>query len=85
MVAAHLARGGRAALCDEQLRVQLRQGAHESPAPAIDLSSALADCAEEDRPSRAQVLTAAVAGAWALGLSPDLIGAGLDSLGLQAA
>jgi len=85
VVAAHLARGGRAALCDEQLRVQLRQGAHESPAPAIDLSSALADCAEEDRPSRAQVLTAAVAGAWALGLSPDLIGAGLDSLGLQAA
>lgn len=85
VVAAHLARGGRAALCDERLRILLRQGAHESQAPTIDLAMVLANVPESERPVRAQVLLAAVAGAWSLGLSAELIGAGLDSLGLRAA
>jgi cyanophycin synthetase len=84
-VTQHLARGGRAALFDDnRQRILLRQGIHEGPLTAIDLSSPLEGCAEADRFARMQVLTAAVAGAWALGLSPDLIRAGIDSLGPQA-
>lgn len=84
-VAAHLANGGRAALCDGSLRVHLRQGVQGSAAATIDLASALAHRDPAERPARAQVLTAAVAGAWALGLPPDLISAGLDSLAMQSA
>ena len=84
-VAQHLAQGGRAALCDGQGRVHLRQGPHETTLASIDLGGLLGRHPEADRPAQAEALLAAVAAAWALGLAPDLITAGLDTLALHGA
>ena len=84
-LAQHLAQGGRAALCDAQRRVHLHRGAHETVHAPIDLGRLLARLPEAEQPARAEALLAAIAAAWALGLPPDLITAGLDTLALHAA
>lgn len=82
-VAQHLAQGGRAALCDAQWRVHLQRGPHASAHPPIDLAGLLARHPSAERAAQAEALLAAVATAWALGLAPELITAGLDTLGWQ--
>ncbi|MFM6986580.1 MAG: cyanophycin synthetase [Hydrogenophaga sp.] len=82
VVAGHLARGGRAALGDAQGRVHLRRGPHEAVHPPIDLNGLLARQAQA---GQAEALLASIATAWALGLAPELIAAGLDTLTLHAA
>lgn len=84
-VAQHLAGGGRAALADAQQRVLLCEGSHAQPVVRIELAALLSRRPQAEREDLAQALLVSVATAWALGLAPDLIAAGLDSFVLHLA
>jgi cyanophycin synthetase len=75
-VAEHLAQGGRAAVMTGQ-RVSLRSGASEQG--AIELGQILHRRGQAAGPARLQALLAAVATAWAFGISPELIAAGIET------
>jgi cyanophycin synthetase len=77
----HLAAGGRAVLL-RQGKVMLVQGATEKRGP--DLANRLArDGLASDR-ALEDALLAAVATAWAFGISPELMGAGIETFQLLA-
>lgn len=84
VIAQHLLAGGRAVLVDPAQRVQLHQGTQQQAVSVLDLNHILQRWPEAARAVQVDVLLAAVATGWALGLSADLIRAGLDSLSLQA-
>jgi cyanophycin synthetase len=75
-VADHLSQGGRAAVMAGQ-RVSLRSGASEQG--AIELGQILQRRGQSAGPARLQALLAAVATAWAFGISPELIAAGIET------
>ena len=75
-VADHLSQGGRAAVMAGQ-RVSLRNGASEQG--AIELGQILQRRSQSAGPGRLQALLAAVATAWAFGISPELIAAGIET------
>ncbi|MCA6218578.1 cyanophycin synthetase [Ideonella sp. B7] len=81
-VADHLAQGGRAAVMDGQ-RVSLRSGHAEQG--AVDLGQILRRRGQMAGEARLQSLLAVVATAWAFGISPELIAAGIETFELPLA
>lgn len=75
-VADHLAQGGRAAVMDGQ-RVSLRSGNAEQG--AVDLGQILRRRNQVAGEARLRALLAVVATAWAFGISPELIAAGIET------
>ncbi|MFZ2987526.1 cyanophycin synthetase [Ideonella sp.] len=78
----HLAEGGRAAIL-RQGRVMLATGSAEQPGP--DLAGILARRGMVLDEALSEALLAAVAAAWAFGISPELIAAGIETFELPAA
>ncbi|NDY91211.1 cyanophycin synthetase [Ideonella livida] len=81
-VTAHLQAGGRAVLL-RQGRVVLAHGSGEQP--GVQLQRLLGRWGRPQDAELGEALLAAVATAWAFGISPELIGAGLETFELQAA
>ena len=80
-LASHRAEGGRTAVL-HQGQVQLHAAGSE--AARLDVASLLVRHGRAGDAALAEALLAAIATAWAFGISPDLIGAGLETFPLQA-
>ena len=74
-------RGGRAAVLRDG-RVQLLST--QADLPSLDIASLLARHGPATDAALGEALLAAVATAWAFGISPELIAAGLETFPLQA-
>ena len=77
----HIAQGGRAAVLRDG-RVQLLST--QADLPSLDIASLLARHGPATDAALGEALLAAVATAWAFGISPELIAAGLETFPLQA-
>jgi cyanophycin synthetase len=85
VVAEHLAEGGRAALLRNG-RVVLAQGSGgASELFSFDLEGILRRRSRAGDPALSDALLAAVAAAWAFGISPELIAAGIETFDIDLA